>query len=48
MKQYFEVAKIGANEQVNITTMYLSSDAKLWWRIQINDDLNTGLPKIET
>jgi hypothetical protein len=48
MKQYFKVAKIGANEQINITTMYLSSDAKLWWRIQINDDLNTRRPKIET
>jgi len=48
MEQYFRVARIGADEQVNITAMYLSSDANLWWRTQIKDDLNAGRPKIET
>ena len=48
MEQYFGVARIGADEQVNITAMYLSGDAKLWWRTRIKDDLNAGRPKIET
>jgi len=48
MEQYFEVARIGADEQVNITTMYMYGDAKLWWRTRIKDDLNAGHPKIET
>jgi hypothetical protein len=48
MELYLGVARIGADEQVNITTMYLSSDAKLWWRTQIKDDLNVWRPKIET
>jgi len=39
IKKYFRVAKIGADEQVNITTMYFSGDAKLWWT-RIKDDLN--------
>jgi hypothetical protein len=28
--------------------MYLSGDAKLWWRTRIKEDLNAGRPKIET
>ena len=48
MEQYFGVARIEADEQVNITAMYLSGDAKLWWRTRIKDDLNAGRPKIET
>jgi hypothetical protein len=48
MKQYFGVAKIGANEQVNIAAMYLSGDAKLWWRTRIKEDLNAGRPRIDT
>ena len=27
--------------------MYLSGDAKLWWRTRIKDDLSAGRPKIE-
>ena len=48
MEQYFGVAKIGAEEQVNITAMYLSGDAKLWWRTWIKEDLNAGRPRIDT
>jgi hypothetical protein len=48
MEQYFGVARIEADEQVNITAMYLSGDAKLWWRTRIKDDLNAGRPKIDT
>lgn len=25
-------------EQVNITSMYLTGDAKLWWRTRLDDD----------
>jgi len=48
MEQYFGVARIGADKQINITSMYLSGDAKLWWRTRIKDDLNDGRPQIET
>lgn len=48
MEQYFGVARIGVDEQVNIMTMYLYGDAKLWWRTRIKDDLTAGHPKIET
>jgi hypothetical protein len=33
-------------EQVIVTTMYLSGDAKLWWHIREDDD--SGRPKITT
>jgi len=32
MKQYFSVVKIGVAEQVDLTVMHLTGDAKLWWR----------------
>jgi hypothetical protein len=48
MEQYFSVARIGAAEQVDLTVMYLTGDAKLWWRTRTKDDLSAGRPKIET
>jgi hypothetical protein len=48
MEQYFSVAKIGVAEQVDLTVMYLTGDAKLWWRTRTKDDLSVGRPKIET
>nr|TKS05961.1 hypothetical protein D5086_0000127890 [Populus alba] len=48
MEQYFSVARIGATEQVDLTVMYLTGDAKLWWRTRTKDDLSAGRPKIET
>ena len=38
MEQYFIAARILVGEQVTITTMYLTSDAKLWWRTRTSDD----------
>ncbi|RWR76338.1 gag-asp_proteas domain-containing protein [Cinnamomum micranthum f. kanehirae] len=32
MEQYFSTAHIPIEERVTITSMYLSGDAKLWWR----------------
>jgi hypothetical protein len=48
MEHYFSVAKIGVDGEVDITVMYLSGDAKLWWRTRTKEDLNVGRPKVET
>jgi len=48
MEQYFSVAKIRLAEQVNTAVMYLTGDAKLWWRTRSKEDLNAGRPKVET
>jgi hypothetical protein len=48
MEQYFSVAKIRLAEQVNIAVMYLTGDAKLWWRTRSKEDLNAGRLKVET
>ncbi|XP_057770708.1 uncharacterized protein LOC130990498 [Salvia miltiorrhiza] len=32
MESYFQAAHVADEEKVSITTMYLSGDAKLWWR----------------
>jgi hypothetical protein len=48
MERYFSVAKVGLAEQVNITVMYLSSDAKLWLGTKSKEDLNVSGPKVET
>ncbi|RVW77248.1 hypothetical protein CK203_043295 [Vitis vinifera] len=46
--KYFSVACIPTNEQIMITSMYLSGDAKLWWRTRTNDDVAIGRPWINT
>jgi hypothetical protein len=48
MEQYFKAAHIPVEEQVTITAMYLSNDAKLWWRTRLEDGTNAGKPSIET
>ena len=35
-------------EQVTITTMYLTGDAKLWWLTRTSDDAAAGQPNIES
>ena len=47
MEQYFLAARISAQEQVSITSMYLAGDAKLWWRTRVQEDASLGRPKIE-
>jgi hypothetical protein len=47
MEQYFQAARISAQEQVSIASMYLTGDAKLWWRTRMHDDEIAGKPKIE-
>lgn len=48
MEQYFVAAHILDREKVTITSMYLTEDAKLWWRTRTEDDVSAGRPKIET
>lgn len=38
MESYFQAAKIPENEKVSITSMYLTGDAKLWWRTRSTDE----------
>ncbi|XP_059668777.1 uncharacterized protein LOC132313854 [Cornus florida] len=47
MEQYFKTARILDGEKVTITSMYLSGDAKLWWRTRTEDDASAGRPRIE-
>ena len=35
-------------DKLNITTMYLTGDAKLWWRTLNVDDVSIGRPRIDT
>ena len=48
MEQYFIAARIPVAEQVTVTTMYLTGDAKLWWWTRMSDDAAAGRPKIES
>ncbi|KAH7845877.1 hypothetical protein Vadar_006951 [Vaccinium darrowii] len=45
MEQYFPAARVPEGERVTITAMYLTGDAKLWWRTRSEDEVH---PKIET
>ena len=47
MEQYFIVARMPVGEQVTITTMYLTGNAKLWWRTRSSDDAAADRPKIK-
>ncbi|XP_070013049.1 uncharacterized protein [Nicotiana sylvestris] len=48
MEQYFVAAKVSNGEKVPITSMYLTEDAKLWWRTCMADDESASRPKIDT
>ncbi|XP_069152656.1 uncharacterized protein [Solanum lycopersicum] len=47
MEQYFTTARVPDADKLNITTMYLTGDAKLWWRTRNADDVSAGRPRIE-
>ncbi|XP_028107290.1 uncharacterized protein LOC114306273 [Camellia sinensis] len=48
MEQYFKAVKADAEETgISMATMYLSGDAKLWWRTK-HDEMQRGLCTIET
>lgn len=42
LEQYFKAAKIPIGEQVNLASMFLAGDAKLWWQTRRVDDHNVG------
>ena len=46
MEQFCKVANVPKVEKVSITSMYLTNDAKLWWRNQVGEDLESGRPQI--
>ena len=48
MEQYFTVAMVPKTYKLNINTVYLTGDAKLWWRTPNVDDVCFGRPRIET
>ena len=48
MEQFFKAVKADAEEtRISMATMYLSGDAKLWWRTK-HDEMQWGLCTIET
>ena len=48
MEQFFKVAHVSDGEKIFITSMYLTGDAKLWWRTRMKDDAKSGRPQITT
>ncbi|KAK4397971.1 RNA-directed DNA polymerase [Sesamum angolense] len=48
METYFQAARIPEAEKVTITSMYLTGNAKLWWRTRLSDDASANRDKIET
>lgn len=48
MEQYFTTARIAEEDKLNIATMYLNGDAKLWWRTRDSDDVSAGRPRIDS
>ncbi|KAL0336612.1 UNVERIFIED_CONTAM: hypothetical protein Sradi_4873100 [Sesamum radiatum] len=48
METYFQAARIPEAKKVSITNMYLTGDAKLWWRTRLSDDASANRDKIET
>lgn len=47
VEQYFKVVHTPDEEKVTLINMYLTSDAKLWWRTR-DDDAFAGRPTILT
>ena len=48
MEQYFKAARVPEQKIVTITSMYLSGDAKLWWRTYVEDDVDAGRGKMDS
>ena len=44
MEQFFKAAHVPDGEKVSITSMYLSSDVKLWWRTRMGNDAVSRRP----
>ena len=48
MEQFFRAAQVADGEKVSIKGMYLMGDAKLWWRMRLEGDAESGRPQIST
>ncbi|KAL0433551.1 UNVERIFIED_CONTAM: hypothetical protein Slati_2689400 [Sesamum latifolium] len=48
MEKYFQAARVPDAEKVSITSMYLTGDAKLWWRSRLSDNASANRERIET
>ncbi|MCF8701937.1 hypothetical protein L3054_11180 [Corynebacterium sp. MC-10] len=48
IEQYFTMARIAEEDKLNIATIYLHGDAKLWWRTRDSDDVSAGRPRIDS
>ncbi|XP_034674441.1 uncharacterized protein LOC117905666 [Vitis riparia] len=48
IEQFFKAAHVPDGEKVSLTSMYLTGDAKLWWRTRMEDDAESGKPQITT
>ena len=45
IEQFFKAAHVPDGEKVSITSMYLTGDAKLWWRTRMEDEQSREGPK---
>ena len=48
MEQLFKAAHIPDGDKLSITNIYLTGDAKLWWRTKTEDDAKFERPQITT
>lgn len=46
LETYFQAAGVTKEEQVSVATMFLTGDAKLWWRTRASESLHGGRPKV--
>lgn len=42
IEQFFRAARVPEEKKVTIAAMYLTGDAKFWWRSRLEDDLSAG------
>ena len=47
LDQYFRAAHVAEEEMVAIATMYLSDDAKLWWRTRVEDKSRAEITSLD-
>jgi len=48
MEKYSKVAQVSDQENITITSMYLTKHAKLWWRTWLQDVDDAGRGKIDS
>jgi len=48
METYFKAAKVSEAEKISIASMFLTGDAKLWWRTRLSEDKSAGRVGIDS